>query len=1012
MVRGRKLLALQDPTGTVLLQLPTVSNAFRVGDEVRVEATNCWITQTPHAYRITPCPLVDNDGIHAAITKSGRIFLNAGFQPVRLEWFQYNGREALSLEYDGPGISRRKVPEEVLWHKPPGARGFQPGLDFSAYNTFPAGQLPEFEEESPVTNGVAERPDLSYAARADYTALVFSGFLRIPVTGEYTFYCTSDDGSRLYVGKPSTIACTLIGTNSARRTIPLAQALSKPNGSQWVEAEGEAIFAGGDGESLEIEMAEKNGSVPVTVLDAGALVSNNLLHRRIRVTGIREYPEEAAGGEFSGMIVPSMDEVEILPSTDTGFRNYSTNDLLTTAAQVRRLSHAQAALEIPVKITGVAIDQNVLEDASGGGVYIHYDALNLADPPQVGQMWEVEGRTGPGDFSPVIYADKAKCLGAAALPEPILPTWDQLMDGSLDAEYVELRGAVTAISPTEMALLTPDGTVTVEEGAGGRPWPTMTMGTGGSLIDSVVRIRGCFTADWNWDTRQVFPGRFHLYPPNIEVEEPAPQDPFSLPTTDAADLLEFNARADPLQLTKVAGQIIGTRPDEYFLRDGQAGIRVLTAQPSQNLGLRVGDLVEAVGFPKLGGPSPVFQDAQIRETGHAPLPAPVLVAETNVLDRSLDATLVQVAGLLLSDTVHGDERVLELQSGAQRFAAVLKWDPRIRAQLASGSRLQLRGVYASEEQPPVGGSFYPFEILLNNAAGIVVLQQPSWWTVRRAVTVAAGLGVTLGLSFIWITLLHRKVEQRTAQLQEEIEERQSEERNRVLEQERTRVARDLHDELGAGLTELSILGELGNNPAIPAEEKENYLQQLTALTRALVSGLDEIVWAINPHYDSIASVATYFSFFADRFLKLAGIACRLRLPESMPEFPLDSRVRHGIFLAFKEALNNVVRHSHASEVELRMEVADNELAIAIRDNGRGLPLPESAPGSDGLAGMRQRLEQLGGDCRITSQPGRGTTVEFCLPLLPGAVAPNTHNHDQNSHRRRQSDHPVGIGTDH
>jgi signal transduction histidine kinase len=123
--------------------------------------------------------------------------------------------------------------------------------------------------------------------------------------------------------------------------------------------------------------------------------------------------------------------------------------------------------------------------------------------------------------------------------------------------------------------------------------------------------------------------------------------------------------------------------------------------------------------------------------------------------------------------------------------------------------------------------------------------------------------------------------------------------------------------------------------------------------------------------------------FAQRFLNLAGITCRLEIAELFPDYPLDSRLRHGIFLAFKEALNNVVRHSEATEVGLIIEVARDELMIAVSDNGRGLESAPQAPGNDGLAGMRERIATLGGHCEINSRPGRGTTVEFRLPLTGG-----------------------------
>jgi signal transduction histidine kinase len=147
-----------------------------------------------------------------------------------------------------------------------------------------------------------------------------------------------------------------------------------------------------------------------------------------------------------------------------------------------------------------------------------------------------------------------------------------------------------------------------------------------------------------------------------------------------------------------------------------------------------------------------------------------------------------------------------------------------------------------------------------------------------------------------------------------------------------------------------------------------------------VATLDEIVWAVNPKYDSVASLASYYSLFAQRFLNLAGIACRLKVADSFPATALDSRLRHGVFLAFREALNNAVRHSGASEVRIGMAVVDEELRISVADNGRGFTSSEGLPGRDGLTSMRQRMKQLGGECEIRSSAEQGTRVEFRLPL--------------------------------
>lgn len=983
VVHQQKMLALQDNTGTVLLELPTLDDTIHAGDQVTVRGTNCLLSQGRYGIRLT-ATVVDNDYLHSSALKSGSVFLEAGLQPIHLEWFNGAANSALALEYAGPGVPRQIVPGALL-RRTPGLDAVQPkyevGLDFAAYNG-DWNCLPDFAALNPVARGVATNFSLNYSARPEHTALVFNGFIQISNAGVYVFYLTSDDGSRMEVGHPL-ISCTVrpSSTQAVPVTKTFEQVLTDRSRSAWIELKGEVTFAGANQGSLEMDLVERGNYLPVTILEGSPLLASNLLHRQIQIEGICEFLGEGVEGRSARLIVPSVEQLKISTPTEKIARNFSTKDLLTTAAQVRRLKPDQARLGIPVKITGVVIaafhESLLLQDASGG-VYISLAARESSRQPVVGQFLEITGRTAPGDFSPVVYADSAKLLGSAAMPEPIRPSWDQIINGSLDAEYVEIHGVVIAYSEAELRLLTPDGNVTINA-TDQLPLPQIPTSAleGGSLVGSVVRMRGGFKTDWDPQTRKIKVGSFFLYPATVEVEELAPRDLFSLPTSRATDLLWFDARASALQRTKVAGQVIFTRPGEFFLLDGQTGMRVLAAQEQT---LQNGDLVEAVGFPQLGGPAPILQEAQVRKTGHAPRPEPVVVSSEDLLNHNHDSTLVQVQALVVSDALQMDRRILELKAGPLHFLATLRVEGESKKLLLPGSLVQLIGVYSSATEDLAHENLGAFELLVNNAMDISILQQPPWWTVRRAITVAATLAGGLGITLIWIILLRNRIAERTAQLRKEIEERHRVEQHRIMEQERTRVAQDLHDELGQGLTQVGILGSLAKNPSVTTELKNLYLDQLSEAARTLVTGLDEIVWAVNPKYDSVASLASYYALFAQRFLNLAGIACRFDTVDELPNFPMASQLRHGIFLAFKEALNNVVRHSGATEVRLGITVNQDQLMISIADNGCGFEAGAGTPGSDGVTGLHERLKKLGGRCVINSHERKGTTVEFSLAL--------------------------------
>lgn len=206
------------------------------------------------------------------------------------------------------------------------------------------------------------------------------------------------------------------------------------------------------------------------------------------------------------------------------------------------------------------------------------------------------------------------------------------------------------------------------------------------------------------------------------------------------------------------------------------------------------------------------------------------------------------------------------------------------------------------------------------------------------------------------------------------------ERQHALERERTRIAQDLHDDLGASLTEVGLLGALACRPVTPPERMREHLGHITTKAREMVTALDEIVWAVNPKHDSVAALGQYFSEYAQQFLQPTSLRCRIEVADNLPAHPLNSEQRQNLLLAFKEALTNVVRHSQASEVAIQIGLHAGVLEVEVKDNGRGAAQPEATSQADGLLNMRRRLDRIGGQCELRSQPGFGTAVRFRLPL--------------------------------
>jgi signal transduction histidine kinase len=210
-------------------------------------------------------------------------------------------------------------------------------------------------------------------------------------------------------------------------------------------------------------------------------------------------------------------------------------------------------------------------------------------------------------------------------------------------------------------------------------------------------------------------------------------------------------------------------------------------------------------------------------------------------------------------------------------------------------------------------------------------------------------------------------------------------RQRILERERTRIARDLHDDLGASLTRIALLSELAKADIHQPELARTHLDQIFTTVSGLTRELNEIVWAVNPANDSLEHFTDHICKFAQDYLSLAGIRCRLDFPESVPAYPMPSPERHSLFLAAKEALHNIVKHAQAGQVWIRLKLEQGVLLLLVEDDGKGwdteiLTAASPTVAGHGLSNMQKRMEQLGGRFAQQSKPGKGTIVRLELPL--------------------------------
>ena len=989
-----KLFVFQDGSGAVPIRADFRGAPIRLGERMRVEG-ECSAERSGLGFAMTQALVVDNDGLHPPVEKAGSVVLKAGLTPVRLVWFNSAGDGVLKVSYQGPGTPLQAIPAMALFRPggdlTGGATNLVQGLEYKCWE---GGWdcVPDFTQLVAVTNGAAAGFDVSVRTRPERVGLEFSGYLKAPQEGLYTFYVESDDGSLLFAGQPS-LRLTALGASEAPKPSPLGlgEVLSEGKEFHRCEVEGEVRFVDERQRTLRLELRAGEDHLLVEIANARGAQPGLLQGARIRAAGICHGTSTFDGRKVAGYLwVPSWSEVDVLPGpevvSDTE-GNAVKLPLLSTIGQVRRLSPEAARRAYPARVQGVvtAVFESgsslVIQDADQG-IYIGVQIGNTRGRLEIGDLCEITGTTRSAGWAPMIDAQRVTRLGLGRLPEPLHPSWDQILNGSLDSQYVELQGIVTEVHDSGVKLLTRVGKIELDLGGKSREeWQR--------LEDALVRVRGCVLAVYDSATHLVSSGKIRFIHPSIAVDEFPPTDPFAIAVKRVAALRSFDPHASAFQRVKVAGQIVHANNGLYCLMDGTNGLHFF---PKTAVSLPAGAVVEVVGIVDLSGPSPSLREAMVRQQGLRKKPAAMVLTGTNLLSGARDATLVRVESLLLNVSRDAGDQVLELRTGPYVHTARLNMNLAHVGPIPIGSRLALTGVYLGKGGNwAAGQDIEDFDLALSSPADITVLERPSWWTTRRLLGLVGSLAAVLLLALAWIRLLHGQVEERTRQLAQQIQARQLVEQQRALEQERTRLARDLHDDLGGGLTEISMLGFLANDRVIAPERKAGYLRQMTEKARQLVSALDEIVWAVNPRYDSLAGLTGYYSLYAQRFLSLASLACHLEVAERLPDCPLDSNVRHSLFLAFKEALNNVVRHAEASEVRLRILVQEGELIVSVTDNGRGLqPAAATEAGMDGLANMRERMSALGGRCEIRSAPAQGTTVLFGVRLPKD-------NHDQSSH---------------
>src|SRR6185437_8552626 len=438
------VVIVSDQSGVELLELGNLGRQLEPGERIRIERKGVLLRKRAMGVELSVRPVVDNDGLHARNTEIGEVILKKGRIPVRLEWFNCLREFSLEVNYLSPAGLLQQIPDSSLshavWNKSAGKTNFVAGL---AAECFEGNwdNVPDFDLLRPAKTGVTTNFDIGFRTRDEMVGLRFEGYFDAPYDGAYTFRTRSDEGSLLFLGN-----WRVPVKEAGSADVPVAdsatagEAVSSQDERSWITLEGRVSFVSRKGEGLEFELRAERESISVKLADAQGIDPVNLLNAYVQVTGVGQ-GVLGMGKKIvlARLMVASGREINVLESA---YRTGKLTIPLTTARQVQSLPIDDAKRELPVRLRGVVTSANshydhwisIQDETRGIFVSLRYTTNSF---PTRGEAWEVIGHTGAGDFAPVVVADKVTYLGEGRMPEPAHPTWDQLVNGSMDVQWAE-----------------------------------------------------------------------------------------------------------------------------------------------------------------------------------------------------------------------------------------------------------------------------------------------------------------------------------------------------------------------------------------------------------------------------------------------------------------------------------------------------------------------------------------------------------------------------------------------